>query len=60
LIDYVLKIHFIFQYADYNNYEDLVEMGNKFNKRGIPTCIDAIAKCEEAVLCCGQLAHILV
>ena len=44
--------------ANYENYEDLVELGKRFNHYGIPTCVDAIAKCEEAGLCCGQLAHI--
>ena len=45
-------------YANYSNYEDLVELGKKFNKIGVPTVIDAIAKCEEAGLCCGQLAQL--
>jgi len=47
-------------YANYNNYERLVELGEKFKEHNIPTCIDAIARCEEAGLCCGQLAHIFV
>lgn len=46
--------------ANYNNYEDLQKLGEEFGKHGIPTVIDAIAKCEEAGLCCGQLAHIFV
>jgi len=46
--------------ANYTNYEDLVELGEEFNKIGVPTVIDAIARCEEAGLCCGQLAHIFV
>ena len=45
-------------YANYKNYEDLEKLGNDFNKIGVPTVIDAIAKCEEAGLCCGQLAQI--
>jgi 23S rRNA (adenine2503-C2)-methyltransferase len=45
-------------YANYSNYDDLLELGCKFNDAGVPTVIDAIAKCEEAGLCCGQLAHI--
>jgi len=45
-------------YANYENYTDLVELGTQFNDIGVPTVIDAIAKCEEAGLCCGQLAHI--
>jgi 23S rRNA (adenine2503-C2)-methyltransferase len=46
--------------ANYENYEELVSLGEKFNSIGVPTVIDAIAKCEEAGLCCGQLAHIFV
>jgi hypothetical protein len=45
-------------YANYENYEELVTLGEEFKALGIPTVIDAIAKCEEAGLCCGQLAHI--
>jgi 23S rRNA (adenine2503-C2)-methyltransferase len=45
-------------YANYSNYEDLKDLGNEFEKNGIPIVIDAIAKCEEAGLCCGQLAQI--
>jgi adenine C2-methylase RlmN of 23S rRNA A2503 and tRNA A37 len=45
-------------YANYDNYEELKELGLQFNNAGIPTKIDAIAKCEEAGLCCGQLAQI--
>lgn len=45
-------------YANYSNYEDLQALGKEFNKIGVPTVIDAIAKCEEAGLCCGQLAQI--
>jgi len=47
-------------FANYQNYEDLVHLGKEFKKYKIPTVIDAIAKCEEAGLCCGQLAHIFV
>ncbi len=46
--------------ANYDNYEELERIGSEFNKHGIPTVIDAIAKCEEAGLCCGQLAHIFM
>ncbi len=46
--------------ANYTNYEELEKIGNDFNKIGVPTVIDAIAKCEEAGLCCGQLAHIFL
>jgi 23S rRNA (adenine2503-C2)-methyltransferase len=45
-------------FANYENYEELVKLGEEFKALGIPTVIDAIAKCEEAGLCCGQLAHI--
>jgi len=45
-------------YANYSNYEKLEVLGEEFNKIGVPTVIDAIAKCEEAGLCCGQLAQI--
>ena len=45
-------------FANYNNYDDIVSLGKQFNNYSIPTVIDAIAKCEEAGLCCGQLAHI--
>ena len=44
--------------ANYSNYEKLVELGDEFRKNGIPVVVDAIAKCEEAGLCCGQLAQI--
>jgi len=44
--------------ANYNNYEELEKLGREFEAEGIPTVIDAIAKCEEAGLCCGQLAQI--
>jgi 23S rRNA (adenine2503-C2)-methyltransferase len=45
-------------FANYNNYEDLLVMEREFKKEGIPVVVDAIAKCEEAGLCCGQLAQI--
>jgi 23S rRNA (adenine2503-C2)-methyltransferase len=45
-------------YANYENYDDLAELGDKFREQGIPVVIDAIAKCEEAGLCCGQLAQL--
>ncbi len=44
-------------FANYENYEELEKMKEKFNKLGIHVVIDAIAKCEEAGLCCGQLAQ---
>jgi adenine C2-methylase RlmN of 23S rRNA A2503 and tRNA A37 len=44
-------------YANYDNYEDLEELKRQFEQNNIPVVIDAIAKCEEAGLCCGQLAQ---
>lgn len=44
--------------ANYSNYEKLVELGNEFKNVGVPVVVDAIAKCEEAGLCCGQLVQI--
>lgn len=45
-------------YANYSNYDKLLGLKETFNKNGIPVVVDAIAKCEEAGLCCGQLAQI--
>lgn len=45
-------------FANYSNYEDLISLEKEFIKNGVPVVIDAIAKCEEAGLCCGQLAQI--
>lgn len=45
-------------YANYSNYEKLLQLKDDFTKAGVPTVVDAIAKCEEAGLCCGQLAQI--
>jgi len=45
-------------YANYSNYEKLLELKNEFESNGVPVVVDAIAKCEEAGLCCGQLAQI--
>jgi 23S rRNA (adenine2503-C2)-methyltransferase len=47
-------------YANYDNYEKLQELGEEFKKHGIPIVVDSIAKCEEAGLCCGQLAQVFV
>ena len=44
--------------ANYSNYDKLVDLGNEFKNNDIPIVVDAIAKCEEAGLCCGQLAQI--
>jgi len=52
------ETHKLKTYANYNNYEKLEALGKEFNDIGVPTVIDAIAKCEEAGLCCGQLAQI--
>lgn len=43
---------------NYNTYEELKKLASEFKAAGIPVIYDAIAKCEEAGLCCGQLAHI--
>jgi 23S rRNA (adenine2503-C2)-methyltransferase len=45
-------------YANYKNYEKLIQLKEEFIQAGVPTVVDAIAKCEEAGLCCGQLAQI--
>jgi 23S rRNA (adenine2503-C2)-methyltransferase len=45
-------------FANYENYDDLKKLADEFKQQGIPVVFDAIAKCEEAGLCCGQLAHI--
>ena len=45
-------------YANYDSYDKLVSLANEFKRAGIPVIYDAIAKCEEAGLCCGQLAQI--
>jgi adenine C2-methylase RlmN of 23S rRNA A2503 and tRNA A37 len=45
-------------FANYSNYEDLIKLGEEFKSVGVPVVVDAIAKCEEAGLCCGQLAQI--
>lgn len=47
-------------YANYANMERLEELTQKFRDLGVPVVMDAIAKCEEAGLCCGQLAHIFI
>lgn len=44
--------------ANYSNYETLVSLGQEFKMHRVPVVVDAIAKCEEAGLCCGQLAQI--
>lgn len=44
--------------ANYSNYDKLLQIKKEFENEGIPVVVDAIAKCEEAGLCCGQLAQI--
>ena len=51
--------HSLETFANYDNYEDLKQLAAKFKDHGLPVVFDAIAKCEEAGLCCGQLAHII-
>jgi 23S rRNA (adenine2503-C2)-methyltransferase len=48
----------LYTYANYDNYHRLIELKDKFISEGIPTIADVTAKCEEAGLCCGQLAQI--
>ena len=50
------QTHGLATYANYSNLDVLVELGERFRERGIPVVVDAVAKCEEAGLCCGQLA----
>lgn len=40
---------------NYKNYEELQDVETQFRAANIPTVIDAVAKCEEAGLCCGQI-----
>jgi adenine C2-methylase RlmN of 23S rRNA A2503 and tRNA A37 len=40
--------------ANYSNYQKLIKLRDEFKSFGIPTVMDAIARCEEAGLCCGQ------
>lgn len=40
---------------NYKNYEELQDVEAQFKAATIPTVIDAVAKCEEAGLCCGQI-----
>lgn len=44
--------------ANYSNYEEFEKYEAAFRKVGVPVCYDAVARCEEAGLCCGQLAFI--
>jgi 23S rRNA (adenine2503-C2)-methyltransferase len=45
-------------YANYSNMDKLEEKGKELTKLGFNVVTDAVAKCEEAGLCCGQLIHI--
>ena len=47
-------------YANYSNYEKLLELKKEFEQTGVPVVVDAIAKCEEAGLCCGQIVGSLL
>ena len=44
--------------ANYKNYQKLLDLRDEFRAVGIPTVCDAVANCETAGLCCGQLAQI--
>ena len=43
---------------NYNTYDELRKLAGEFRDAGIPVVYDAVAKCEEAGLCCGQLAQV--
>jgi adenine C2-methylase RlmN of 23S rRNA A2503 and tRNA A37 len=45
-------------YANYRNFDLLKKRGDEIRNIGLNVVADTIAKCEEAGLCCGQLAHI--
>jgi len=45
-------------YANYSNLEKLERKGYELKQLGFNVVTDAVAKCEEAGLCCGQLIHI--
>ncbi len=47
--------HSLETYANYSNYDELVKLRDEFASHNIPVVMDAIAKCEEAGLCCGQI-----
>lgn len=48
--------HALETYANYDSYDRLERLADQFRDFGIPVVYDSIAKCEEAGLCCGQLA----
>jgi 23S rRNA (adenine2503-C2)-methyltransferase len=45
-------------YANYSNFDLLQQKGEEIQNMGFNVVTDTVAKCEEAGLCCGQLAHI--
>lgn len=45
-------------FANYRNFDLLKQKGDEIRALGLNVVVDTIAKCEEAGLCCGQLAHI--
>ena len=45
-------------FANYRNFDLLKQRGDEIRSLGLNVVVDTIAKCEEAGLCCGQLAHI--
>lgn len=47
--------HNLKTYANYSNYDKLLKLTDEFKSNDIPVVMDAIARCEEAGLCCGQL-----
>lgn len=54
------KEHSLKTLYNYDTYDSMRQLALDFEKEGIPVVYDAIAKCEEAGLCCGQLAHIFL
>jgi 23S rRNA (adenine2503-C2)-methyltransferase len=42
---------------NYSSWDKMKEIEEKFKREGIPVVTDAVAKCEEAALCCGQLVR---
>jgi adenine C2-methylase RlmN of 23S rRNA A2503 and tRNA A37 len=48
------QTHSLETVANYSNYQELIRLRDEFKAMGVPTVMDAIARCEEAGLCCGQ------
>jgi 23S rRNA (adenine2503-C2)-methyltransferase len=42
---------------NYSSWDKMKELEEQFKKEGVPVVTDAVAKCEEAALCCGQLVR---